>query len=131
MNARDEVILTTGGAKIIGAHVGESLPLGLYSPAQTALPGFGIPRIRPLVLIHVTVVGLVDINTQVLQDDVDQTYGFMFVTPVLVHQLIVTVHQHVSPALYGVQLTKNAHRSLRLNRHSSAPFRGGTRTNFT
>ena len=104
----NEVTLTPSAAKTFGVKVNSSLSLGLYSPAQQALPGFGTPRVRPLVLVHAKVVGLVEINTQVLEDDVDRTYGFMFVTPALIHHILAVVHQHGAPALYAVQLTAKA-----------------------
>ena len=109
-NASD-VTLTQGAAQIYDVHVGQTFPLGLYTPAQMALPNFGTPKVRPRVLVQAKVVGLVDINTQVLQDDVDGTYGFVFVTPAFMREILATanaIHKTVSPALYAIQLRADA-----------------------
>lgn len=79
----NEIMMTASAARILGAHVGEVLPLGFYTPAQESLPGFGTPKVAPKLLVRARVVGIVTLNNQVVQDDIDQAYGFIVVTPAL------------------------------------------------
>jgi hypothetical protein len=59
----DQITMTAAAARIDGVHVGETIPLGVYSPAQQSLPGFGSARVRPLLLVRAQVVGIAALRT--------------------------------------------------------------------
>jgi hypothetical protein len=99
----NQIVLTAAAAKIYGVHVGQALSMGLYLPSQQSLPGFGTPKVKPFGLFHTTVVGIAVLNSQVVQDGVDQVYGFVFMTPAMVKQIVKSVPGH-APTLYGIQL---------------------------
>jgi len=101
----DEVVMTASAARILHVRVGQIVPLGLFTNAQFATPGFGTPRVKPRILAEARVTGIVVINTLVVQDDVDQTYGFVLLSPALIREVIREVDPHATPALYGIQLT--------------------------
>ena len=65
----DEVVMTAAAARLLGVHVGSTMRLGLYTAAQmnnVAEPG--IPTVTPYRSIDAHVVGLVVVNTGVIQD---------------------------------------------------------------
>ena len=100
----NEIVMDASAAHILGVRVGQIVPLGLYTPAEMHQPGFGTPSVAPRVTVRAKLVGLVAINTQVVQDDVDQTYGFVDDTKALVLQIAKVVPGLLTPALYGVKL---------------------------
>lgn len=99
----DEIVMNAGAARILGVHVGQVIALGLYTPAQMNLPDFGSPKVKPVVLVHERIVGIVALNTQLVQDDVDQTYGAIFADAALVRQVAKPL-SIFTPVLYGIQL---------------------------
>jgi len=101
----DQITMTAGAASIYGVHLGETVPFGLYDNAQQSLPGFGTPSVKPVLTLHLKIVGISDLTTQVVQDDVDQSFGFVFLSPDLLRELIATAPGHATPALYAIQLT--------------------------
>ena len=62
----DEFMTTALGAKLIGAHLGEVVPVGLYTPQQSNLPGFGTPQVPPVRRLEMRLVGIVVFNNQAL-----------------------------------------------------------------
>jgi hypothetical protein len=100
----DELVMTAGAAQILGVHVGQAVPLGIYTTAQTELPGFGTLRVPPRLRVRATLVGIVVLNNQVVQDDVDRNFTFMVVTPALLREAIAVSPATAAPVLYGVQL---------------------------
>ena len=61
-NRVDEVVMTATAAQLLGVHVGQVVPLGLYTDAQTSQPGFGTPRVAPRLLVRARLVGIVVLN---------------------------------------------------------------------
>ncbi len=57
-NRPDEIMMAPSVAKILGLHVGETLPYGFYSDAQQNLPGFGTAAVKPALRINMRLVGL-------------------------------------------------------------------------
>jgi hypothetical protein len=100
----DEITLTSTAARIYHTGVGRVLELGLYGPAQESESGFGTAKVPPLYKVRARVVGIVDMNTQVVQDGIDQSYGFAFVTRALLRRLHRLQPDQVTPVLYGLQL---------------------------
>jgi len=99
----DEIVMNAGAAHILGVQVGQVIALGVYTPAQMNLPDFGSPKVKPVVLVHERLVGIVALNTQLVQDDVDQTYGTIFADAALTRRLAKPLSLF-TPVLYGVQL---------------------------
>lgn len=106
-NSVHELTMTQTAAQLLGVHVGETLGLGLYLAAQTSEPGFGTPRVPPALLIRARLVGISEMNTQVVQDDVDRAYGFIFLTPATI-RAAMRVSPLGSPALYAMQFRSDA-----------------------
>ncbi len=107
----DEFVMTASAARILGVRVGQMVPLGFYSNAQTNSPDFGSPRVVPRLKVNVRLVGLVVPNTQVVQDDIDRTYGAVFLDQALMQELKHLEPGELVPALYGVQID-HAHATI-------------------
>lgn len=65
----DGVVLQASQA--YGVRIGQVLPLGVFTNAQEAQPGFGTARVSPHLRIEAKVVGLGVSNDAVVADDVD------------------------------------------------------------
>jgi len=102
-NRADEIVMDAAAAQLLGVHVGQVVPLGLYTAAQRTLPGFGTPSVVPRLEVHARLVGIVVLNTELVQDDVDRTYGLVVVTPALMREA-ATVLPTATPTQYGLQL---------------------------
>jgi hypothetical protein len=96
----DEVMMNAAAARILGVRVGQTIAMGAYSGAQTALPGFGTPKVRPALRINARLVGIIVLSNQVVQDTVDRYPDFVIFTPALARRLLGDVNTDV----YGVQL---------------------------
>jgi hypothetical protein len=105
-SAINQVEMTPSAARIFGVHLNQMIPLGLYDNAQESEPGFGTPKVRPLLLVHAKVVGIVELNSDVVQDGVDQSFGFVFLTPAYLRKALSLSPGHDTPALYDLQLTR-------------------------
>ena len=94
----NEVALTASAASQLKARVGTVLRLGLF-------PNHAAPaRLR----VNATVVGVVEFNNQVIQDDIDAAFGFVVLTPCLMREVISVAPAAASPTLYGLQLDHGA-----------------------
>ncbi len=100
----DEMVMTTSTASLLGVHVGQVVPMGFYTNAQSALPGFGTPSVPPRLRFEVRLVGLIVFNNSVVQDDVDRAYGFVLLTPALVRELVAVSPGAAVPEAYALQL---------------------------
>lgn len=67
----DEVVVTADDARLLGARVNDTIPIGVFTRQQTQLPGFGTAKVQPKRRVEVTVVGIAMFNNTVVQDDVD------------------------------------------------------------
>ena len=103
-NRAGEIMMTSTAAKLLNVHVGQLVPLGFYTQAQLGKPGFGTPRVAPRLLVRARLVGIVTLNNEVLQDDVDQAFGFTFLTPALVREAAAVSPDPITPTLYGLKL---------------------------
>ncbi len=77
----DEFVTTALGARTMGWHVDQIIPMGLYSSNQFGQPGFGTPAVAPLRRIDMKLVGLVVFNNQVIEDDADRLPTDVVFTP--------------------------------------------------
>ena len=98
----DEFVTTTVGARALGWHVGQVVPMGVYSSNQFGLPGFGTPSVAPLRRIDMKLVGLVVFNNQVIEDDADRLPTDVLFTPALTRTLITSAA--VNGTWYAMQL---------------------------
>lgn len=84
----DEIALTPEAARLLHWHVGQTLPMGVFSFAQVTnapSPGqLGAPRLR----IEARVVGVVTFSTDVVHDQVDRYPTFVLLTPALTRELL-------------------------------------------
>ncbi len=84
----DQFVLNTEAARLLGLHVGETVPLGFYTSAQSESPGFGTARVRPVLRVRARLTGLVDFNSEIVQDDIDRQQGLLLLTPALSRELL-------------------------------------------
>ncbi len=68
----DEFVMTADAARLLGVHVGEVVPLGVFSTEQLALPDFGTASVQPFRRTRAKLVGLVVFNNAVVQDDIER-----------------------------------------------------------
>jgi hypothetical protein len=107
----DEIVMTASAARILGVRVGQMVPLGFYSNAQTNSPDFGSPRVVPRLKVKARLMGLVVLNTQLVQDDIDRTYGTVILDQALMQKLNHLEPGELVPALYGVRID-HAHATI-------------------
>jgi hypothetical protein len=100
----DELMVDPNTARLLGIHVGQTMVVGGYSGDQTLNPGFGTPRVPPVVQVKAKVVGIVDLADQVVQDDVDRSTDFLILTPAFGRRAL----NIVGGETYGVQLKRGA-----------------------
>jgi hypothetical protein len=96
----DEFVTTAEGARILHVHVGQSLPIGVYSLAQISSPGFGTPSVPPRIRVDAKLVGIVVFNDEVVQDDVDSFETDVLFTPALAKEAIA----EATTAQFALQL---------------------------
>lgn len=84
----DEFVTSPFAAATFGFHVGQVVPMGFYSNAQTNSPGFGTPAVQPYRKINMRLVGIGIPVYAVVTDDVDAGGPLAFITPALTKQLL-------------------------------------------
>ena len=82
-----EFVVNSVVAQQLGLHVGEVVPFGIYSNAQTEAPGFGTAGVPPYRRIDITLVGIVIDPVSVAADQTDLESLQIF-TPALTRQLL-------------------------------------------
>ena len=101
----DEIVMTALAARILGFHVGQVIPYGLYTEQQEGLPGFGTPAVAPHRRVDAKLVGLVQLSNAIVQDDIDRLPTFVFFTPALGQEVVADGSQGAGGAVtYGLQL---------------------------
>jgi hypothetical protein len=101
----DEFVVTAAAAGVLGVHVGQVVPLGAYTSAQTNSEGFGTPSVAPHLRINAKVVGIVVLNNQVVQDDIDRLPGFVLLSPAATRLM----KADSTATFYGLQLAHGRH----------------------
>ena len=102
----DEIVIEATAARLLGFHVGQVIPYGIYTPAQESQPGFGTPRVAPYRRITTKVVGIVQRSSGIVQDDIDRVPAFIFFTPALGQSIVADGGQGVAgAATYTLQLS--------------------------
>lgn len=100
----DEGLVDPTAARLLGLHVGSVVPIGLYAPGQLASPKFGTAAVAPAYRINMRVVGVVEANNQLIEDDIDKAYGAVFLTAAFAHQAAAVDPGVLAPAGYEIQL---------------------------
>jgi hypothetical protein len=109
LNRIDEMVLDANAARLLGAHVGSVISMGVFTEVQGNSAGFGTPKVQPIERIAMHVTGIVTENTSVVEDDVDRSYGFGFLTPALLRYVLsVAPAGDDTPYYYALQLTGGA-----------------------
>jgi hypothetical protein len=98
----DEFMTSAADAHRFGWHIGDVVRLGIYTNAQTMMPGFGTASVPPYRQIKAKLVGLARGSGDVVVDDVDAglSAGAQF-TPALTKRLLSCC---VSVSGVGIQL---------------------------
>ena len=68
------------------------------------LPGFGTSKVKPIFTVHARVSALVAMNSEIVQDDVDRSYGFAFITPAMLKRAAAIDPGWHEPVYYAIQL---------------------------
>jgi hypothetical protein len=84
----DQVMMDARAASLLGLRVGDVVPIGFYTNAQAESPAYGTARVRPVVRIEARITGLVQVNTELVQDDTDRPQGDLLFTPALTTTLL-------------------------------------------
>jgi hypothetical protein len=103
----NQIVMTASAARILGVRVGQTVPFGFYSNSQENSPDFGSPRLIPLLTVRARLVGIVVVNTELVEDDVDQTFGGVFLDQSLMQRLIHLEPGVFVPALYAIQIDRS------------------------
>jgi hypothetical protein len=91
---QDEFVATAAAARLLGWHVGEVIPMGFYTNAQS-------PSAPPLRRLGMRLAGIVVLNNEVVLDDVDRYPAYVLFTPALTRPFS-TGPEDVA---YGLRLT--------------------------
>lgn len=84
----DEIVATEGAARGLGLRLGQRVPWGFFSDAQTAAAASGNPPV-PAVHVDLRLVGIVVLNNAVVQDDADVANDqSVILTPALTSHLL-------------------------------------------
>jgi hypothetical protein len=102
--APNEVIMTDTAAQLLGFHVGQVMPWGIYTQQQQNSPGFSSPAVRPERRLLVRLVGLAAFNSSVVQDDIDRTPTFIVFSPALSHLLGPRLGEDSQAVTYSIQV---------------------------
>jgi FtsX-like permease family len=103
-NRADEMVMDQRAAQVLGVRVGQVVPIGFYTDAQTNAPGFGTPTVTPRLRFDVKVVGIVVPNNEVVEDDIDRVYGLAELTPAFLKAARAASPAAAAPVLYSLQL---------------------------
>ena len=86
----DQIMMLREVAELAHDHVGQSIRIGIYSNAQTQLPGFGTIAVRPLHTYVVTLVGTFVLAQNLIEDDFDNqnSASLFYFTPAFTRSLL-------------------------------------------
>ncbi len=97
----NEMVMSAAAARLQGLHLGETVPIGFYTNAESTEPGFGTPRVTPRTKIRMKLVGLVVFHDALIQDQVDQYPTDELFTPTLAKKIGAS---GAGVGLYGLRL---------------------------
>ena len=99
-----EFVATAQAERLLGWHVGEVIPMGFYTEAQTGEPGFGTAKVKVHRRLNMRLAGTVVFNNEVVVDEVDRFPAFLLFTPALTRPLSMGPGYR----LYGLRLSDGA-----------------------
>ncbi len=126
LDAANEFVATTQAAQLLGWHVGQVVPVGFYTGAQTNEPGFGTTKMKPTLQLDMKLVGLVVFNNEVVLDEVDRYPAFLLFTPAVTRPKSAGVQD----ATYGLKLRDGAQGVPAVEREIIRALPKGTTYNF-
>ena len=97
----NEFVMTALAERLMGWHVGQTVPMYFYTIPQTYLPGWGTAKVKPALRITEHLVGTVVLNSQVVLDEVDLYPAPMIFTPALTNPLVAAKGDYLD---YNFQL---------------------------
>ena len=100
-NRVDEFMTTALGARLMGVRLGQVVPVGYYTQQQSNLPGFGTPKVPPARRFNMKLVGIIEFNNQVVEDDTDRLPTNVVYTPAFTRLIPTDATQGT---WYGIQL---------------------------
>jgi hypothetical protein len=83
----NQFVATVQAARLLGWHLGEVVPIGIYSFQQFSEAAFGTPKVRPVFSVSARLTGLVVFQSEIVRDDVDQFPTFVLFTPALTERV--------------------------------------------
>jgi hypothetical protein len=92
-----EFVATAQAARLLGWRIGQVIPMGFYTNAQS-------PTSKPLVRLEMRLTGIVVFNNEVVLDDVDRYPSFVLFTPALTRPFSTGPES----VYYGLKLTGGA-----------------------
>ena len=101
----DEFVTTQSAAQLMGWHVGQSIPMNLFTGPQTETSAFPAGKQKPTRSLRMTLVGIVTVNFDVVADAVDKFPTFMIFTPAVGRLLNVKGVNYIN---YALQLVHGA-----------------------
>ncbi len=100
----DEVVMTAEAAHLMGVRVGDVIHYGIYNYREQNEDGFGTAKVRPYRQVEAKLVGLVQTNNAVVEDDIDRYPTFEYFTPALGHAIVTDPRTGpVGAIIYGIQ----------------------------
>jgi hypothetical protein len=82
-----EFVISALGARLLGLRLGQEVPFGVFTEKETEEPAFGTAAVQPVSRIQIRLVGIVEFNDEVIQDDTDRTPTNLVLTPALTRRL--------------------------------------------
>jgi len=101
----DEFVMTTSAVRLMGWHVGETIPMAFYTNAQVSKTTFNPAKVKPHLTIAMHLVGAVVLNNEVVSDEVNQFPARMIFTPALTRPLAGNGSNYLD---YSLQLDHGA-----------------------
>jgi hypothetical protein len=124
--AADEFVATAQAARRLGWHVGEVIPMGVYTNAQISADTFGTATVKPRRRLNMRLTGIVVLNNGVVLDEVDRLPAFVLFTPALTRPLSTGLRY----AQYGLRLRDGTRGVPAVEREIVAALPPGTTYSF-
>ena len=125
-NSPDEFVTSALGARLLGLHLGEEVPFGVFTVPMTEQPGFGTAAVQPLSRPVLRLVGIIEFNNQVIQDDTDRLPTNLVLTPAFTRTL-----PDQYGTWYGIRLKRGVDNLGGAERHIVALLPPGSAPNFS
>ena len=117
-----EFVINPTGASYLGLHVGQVVPFGAYTNAQTNEPGFGTAAVLPARRFDLTLVGIVLDPATVASDEADTGNALQIFTPALTRQIVGCCSNY---AVTGVLVNGSGRLVSQVEREAQRALPGG------